>query len=62
MYPKHWFEDKITIFLISYLRLVISYLLLVLDNIDTALGGYFRKEILGQEDMYKCENCKQKEG
>eukprot|EP00092_Neocalanus_flemingeri_P004825 GFUD01005193.1.p1 GENE.GFUD01005193.1~~GFUD01005193.1.p1 ORF type:complete len:1167 (+),score=221.51 GFUD01005193.1:109-3609(+) len=31
------------------------------DNIDTALGGYFKRENLGQgENMYKCEKCKQK--
>ena len=31
------------------------------DNIDTALGGYFKRESLGQgENMYKCEKCKQK--
>jgi len=31
------------------------------DNIEAALGGYFRRESLGQgENMYKCEKCKQK--
>ena len=31
------------------------------DNIDSALGGYFKRENLGQgENMYKCEKCKQK--
>jgi len=31
------------------------------DNIDAALGGYFKRENLGQgENMYKCEKCKQK--
>jgi len=31
------------------------------DNIETALGGYFKRENLGQgENMYKCEKCKQK--
>lgn len=23
------------------------------DNIEAALGGYFKKEVLGQEDAYK---------
>jgi len=31
------------------------------DNIESALGGYFKRENLGQgENMYKCEKCKQK--
>ena len=31
------------------------------DNIEAALGDYFRRESLGQGDnMYKCEKCKQK--
>merc|ERR1719509_416666 len=31
------------------------------NNIDEALNGYFKKEMLGQgENMYKCEKCKQK--
>jgi len=31
------------------------------DNIDSALGGYFKRENLGQgENMYKCEKCRQK--
>ncbi len=29
------------------------------DNIDSALQGYFRRETLSQENMYKCEKCKQ---
>ena len=32
-----------------------------LDNIETALSGYFKRESLGQgENMYKCERCRQK--
>ena len=32
-----------------------------LDNIESALNGYFKKESLGQgENMYKCEKCNQK--
>jgi len=30
------------------------------DNIDSALSGYFKKEMLSQEDAYKCEKCQQK--
>ena len=33
---------------------------LIPDNVDSALSGYFKKEVLSQEDMYKCEKCKQK--
>lgn len=29
------------------------------DNIESALQGYFRRETLSQENMYKCEKCKQ---
>ena len=30
------------------------------DNIDSALQGYFKREVLSQADMYKCEKCKDK--
>ena len=49
-------------FFLNHDREPLTAFLVVVDNIESALSGYFKKEVLGHEDMYKCEKCKQKVG